>query len=334
MGYNSVVAFCISIVFILPITAQELSLSGCVDQENYTNCYNRIASDLTTCVNACAGGNLCIIACGCVAYTAQFACVIESCWNQVYSCEYQAFAVGFADGCNGSGDGVPFWPAPTDAPNSCSCNLETLYDTVVAGAQGNINCTQRVTDTLDITDPVQGSKNITGCACCGASGAFSALHAVCPNTEPSLLDIDKITADVTLELLGESFSTCDSTLATFNCETDLGFSALPNDGAYYASSNMPPSGTQTLFNSPGSMTTAPFGSVTTIFFSTTSYVLTAAPYNSDNANAAGSTLTGTTGSAAATPTTSKSGATAVTVNYSYTAIIAIAGLIAVLAPLS
>ncbi|KAJ5205325.1 hypothetical protein N7491_004052, partial [Penicillium cf. griseofulvum] len=104
---------------------------------NYSNCVNNsCAGGGQECYNSCGGstscmnekcpglGIDCIKACECEKSALQINCAGQSCWNQVYFCEYQSTATDFLNVClNPNQDGLPYWLTPDDAPDSCSCNL-------------------------------------------------------------------------------------------------------------------------------------------------------------------------------------------------------------------
>ncbi|KFA51963.1 hypothetical protein S40293_09489 [Stachybotrys chartarum IBT 40293] len=255
--------------------------SQCVDSSAFDSCYDEGTAYGESCVDECENGDVdCARACLCGMWTAQFECIIESCWNKVYSCAYQQFALNYADSCLlGDSSQIPFWPAPSGAPDSCSCNLQNLYDVVIASTFEQTTCLNRVTSELAISDPIQALQNVTGCQCCGASGAISASYNMCPDTDPTLLGVDQLLSLVDSATGGQGFGTCDATLNEFDCIADLQYPVLEDDGEYYADEDLPPAGTGTLSDVGGPLTSAPFGSVTTISILSTSFVLTAAPYD-------------------------------------------------------
>jgi hypothetical protein len=216
--------------------------------------------------------------------TTHLTCFIESCWNKVYTCAYQQFAVTYANFCfGGVSDDIPFWPAPADAPDACSCNMENVYDEVIVNINEASTCLERVTDELATDDPLQTIANSTGCQCCAASGAVSAAYNICPDTDPSLLEInDQLQLGVSLIILDADFGSCDSTLDDFDCVADLQFPSLPDGQDYYANSTLPTSGTESLSDTDGSITSPPYGSTTTLSILGTSTVLTAASYSQDS----------------------------------------------------
>ncbi|KEY70806.1 hypothetical protein S7711_10054 [Stachybotrys chartarum IBT 7711] len=255
--------------------------SQCVDSSAFDSCYDEGTAYGESCVDECENGDVdCARACLCGMWTAQFECIIESCWNKVYSCAYQQFALNYADSCLlGDSSQIPFWPAPSGAPDSCSCNLQNLYDVVIASTFEQTTCLNRVTSELAISDPIQALQNVTGCQCCGASGAISASYNMCPDTDPTLLGVDQLLSLVDSATGGQGFGTCDATLNEFDCIADLQYPVLEDDGEYYADEDLPQAGTGTLSDVGGPLTSAPFGSVTTISILSTSFVLTAAPYD-------------------------------------------------------
>lgn len=135
---------------------------------------------------------------------------------------------------------------------------------------------------------------------------WTSFYDICPDTDPSLIGLTTVMNYISGLTNKQGFSYCDSTLSSFNCESDLGFSALGDNGEYYANSDLPASGTETLYNANGVLTSPPFGSATTISFSATSYVLTASPYNAANVASGGGAIA-TTGSEATGTSTQNAG---------------------------
>ncbi|KAF2094526.1 hypothetical protein NA57DRAFT_80328 [Rhizodiscina lignyota] len=307
-SFSKLVSASVAIAWAVPPSlAQNLTSAGCVAPSDFQSCYDNASLGGEKCIRACGTDRDCIIVCGCYMYEVQIGCFVASCWNRAYTCDYQKFVIAVADQCAVSKTNkIPFWPAPADAPNSCSCNLENVYDTVVNSLSVSGTCSKKAGSS--ISDPSQAENNITGCACCAASGAISTVYDICPDTDPSLLDLSKIESGAQLALGGEGFSTCDSTLDSFNCVQDLGFPKLPGKGEYYAASNLPSSGTKTLYDTPGIVTSPPSGSVYTFAASSTTYLVTASPYKSENAAATGSE----SGNAAASDPASASGSAAST----------------------
>lgn len=106
--------------------------------------------------------------------------------EKVYSCEYQLFIQQYFAICPSAREPIPFWPAPDNAPNRCSCDLGKVLQTTLTARKEQVSCVRNVTDkTLDkipsdlgdLDDLPNGldiANDATNCACCGASAAISA----------------------------------------------------------------------------------------------------------------------------------------------------------------
>lgn len=90
-----------------------------------------------------------------------------------------------------------------------------------------------------------------------------------------------------------NWNACGNVLESFNCMNDLGFSA-PSDKSneFYRPGDFPKNGTETLYNTGGSLTVPPSGKVFTWHQSTATFTVTAASYNGKNVQAAGTTVAG------------------------------------------
>ena len=130
--------------------------------------------------------------------------------EQAYSCQYQALVRQYFSICP-SAVNPPFWPAPANAPGACSCNYGQVWDYIRKVGNEQVACYN------DAIRSANGGRNMndvvrqeSGCACCGASGIYSAcvpaltthphhgfdqtnrrtqysIHHLCPNVSPSLL---------------------------------------------------------------------------------------------------------------------------------------------------
>ncbi|KAH8900101.1 hypothetical protein GQ53DRAFT_208742 [Thozetella sp. PMI_491] len=296
-------------------SAANLTTTGCADAAGLQLCLNTAASTANTC-NADAeanGSKLELLACGCQFYVDNFNCYASHCWNRVYECEYQEYIVEYLRLCPIAKLPAPYFPAPDKAPDSCSCNLGNVFlafnNSVI---QGN---------TCITSQPLGSYDKIQGCECCELSGAISrygkfdrcgliqyrnwrltheyrSIYSICPGTNPSLLGLSVFNSLETL--LSTKFSSCNSYLSKYNCVEDLGFSSIASSGSYYATTNLPSSGTATLSNVDGAVTAPPSGSV----FAYTQggnqvYTITAASANNAAATTTGGGGGSGTGSAAA-----------------------------------
>lgn len=139
----------------------------------------------------------CILGCEGLWQASNVGCWMESCWNQVYSCEYQMTAMSYFDGTDlVQNSNVPFYPAPQGpegGPGACcefgvleseegtclrciiACNLGYVYGNITAISQ-NLICTT-----------VAGSGDLNAvytCECCEFS--WGASKHVLPHTPKPL----------------------------------------------------------------------------------------------------------------------------------------------------
>ncbi|KAE9366568.1 hypothetical protein N431DRAFT_515018 [Stipitochalara longipes BDJ] len=107
---------------------------GCGGTKGFLSCYGTQASKGVTYLDNCANNNKE----GTTAYqsctneytglwlASNVGCWLESCWNQVYSCEYQLTAMSYFDGAISGGltqsAVVPFYPAPDEASAGACCS--------------------------------------------------------------------------------------------------------------------------------------------------------------------------------------------------------------------
>jgi hypothetical protein len=106
--------------------------------------------------------------------------------QQVYSCEYQLFVQQYFAICPSATEPIPFWPAPDNAPNRCSCDLGKVLQSTLTARKEQISCIKNVTsqtlnkipsDLGDLSNLPNGldiGKQASDCACCGASASISA----------------------------------------------------------------------------------------------------------------------------------------------------------------
>ncbi|KAJ5972940.1 uncharacterized protein N7479_002858 [Penicillium vulpinum] len=107
--------------------------SACADPKAFETCYKNVDTNYANCANNnCAGGSQacynscggnqscmdqncpglgmnCINACECERSALKIDCAGQSCWNQVYSCEYQNTVLDFLNVCtNPNQDESPY----------------------------------------------------------------------------------------------------------------------------------------------------------------------------------------------------------------------------------
>jgi hypothetical protein len=88
----------------------------------------------------------------------------------------------------------------------------------------------------------------------------SSIYGICPTTDPSLIGLSSVNNVETA--LDTPFDTCGSYLSEFPCDSKLGFPPVAG-GHFYGPDNLPASGTATLSNLGGSVTSPVSGAVFT-----------------------------------------------------------------------
>jgi len=158
------------------------------------------------------------------------------------------------------------------------------------------------------------------------------MYDICPNTDPKLIGLDAILNAVAPYY---PWSGCVNSLNQFNCVTDLDFVPPLSNGSVYNPNDLPASGTQSLTNIAGEVTSPASGSIFSYTaigqeFTVTALsigaleITTTAQSSAANTGAAGTVAGGTvtegtvvTGTSAGNPaTTSKSGAKKITLRLS------------------
>jgi hypothetical protein len=84
------------------------------------------------------------------------------------------------------------------------------------------------------------------------------MYDICPNTDPKLIGLDALLNAVAPYY---PWPGCVDSLNQFNCITDLGFIPPLSTGAVYNPTDLPASGTQTLSNIAGEVTSPASGSI-------------------------------------------------------------------------
>ncbi|KAJ6043526.1 uncharacterized protein N7446_001724 [Penicillium canescens] len=266
--------------------------NACASSSEYKKCNSDVSSKWSSCIRDCNGDGNCIVDCGCTSHQKYINCMAETCWNQVYSCEYQLFVQQYFAICPSASEPIPFWPAPDNAPNRCSCDLGKVLQTTLSSRNDQVQCMRNVTDRIrsDVTDLSNLSNGLdiagqaTDCACCGASASISAAYEICPDTKPTLAGADLwpifFPADLpnlytSLPNWNWAWPSCDSKLDDASCQ-DLGFKDADK---FYKPGDFPNNGTSTLHNVGGTVTAPPSGTVLTWSQSSTTYTVTATGYD-------------------------------------------------------
>ncbi|KAJ5088199.1 hypothetical protein N7456_011815 [Penicillium angulare] len=281
-----------------------ITASACAASSVFSSCNRDVADKWSSCVNGCNGNGDCSVDCGCTAHQEYINCMAHSCWNQVYSCEYQLFIQQYFSICPGAIEPIPFWPAPDNAPGRCSCDLGKVLKNTLSARKEQVSCILNVTDqtvntvTSSVSDSLSDISNIgsdignnvasiaetaTECACCGASASISAAWEVCPHTIPTLAGADlwgiffpSDYPNLYNSIPNFVWDTCDSDFDTGKCQ-DIGF-VDPSD-KFYKPGEFPSNGTSKLTNVDGTVSAPPSGTVITWSQSSTTWTVTATGYD-------------------------------------------------------
>ncbi|KAJ6141922.1 hypothetical protein N7497_011021 [Penicillium chrysogenum] len=287
--------------------------SSCADPKGFATCYedadtvysncvnNNCAGGGESCYNSCGGstscmneqcpglGIDCINACECERSAGQIECAGQSCWNRVYSCEYQATTLDYLSFClNPDRDGLPYWPTPDDAPDSCSCNTGQIEQKLYLIINQVETCSNNQTNIGRMTD-VDGITDIWG---------------TCPDTQPLLLAADEWFAGL---LNPGHWEDCGPYMENYDCAGDLGFGRADAGGItkFYSPGNLPTNGTKSLYNSDGVVSTPVSGDVFTWTFGSSlvhTVTVSSADATVTGAKASGGSDAAATGTATSTAT--------------------------------
>ncbi|PTB71722.1 hypothetical protein M440DRAFT_1395438 [Trichoderma longibrachiatum ATCC 18648] len=293
-----------------------LTSTGCADSSGFESCQKQANDKLSSCIAQAKKDNSQqeLLACGCQNYVDNYNCYSASCWNRVWECEYQEYIIDYFLNCPIAKLPVPYFPAPNKAPDECSCNIGKVFLAIQEAIQETATCS----NNANSGDASSNLQQIQGCDCCEISGALSSLYNICPDTDPKLIGLSNVSQ--LQSQLNTDFNSCGSYLETYDCVADLGYS-LDGVSKYYKPTDTVPSGTATLSNAAGTVTSPASG---TVFSYTnggdgTVYTITAAGHvqdsgDSDSGSGSNSDSSGsqTTGSrdAAATTASSQGSATA------------------------
>ncbi|KIM95259.1 hypothetical protein OIDMADRAFT_72181, partial [Oidiodendron maius Zn] len=243
--------------------SQNLTSPGCVDVAGFQKCQDAATAATAACLSH-ADGDLSqteTLACGCTNYVENYNCYASHCWNRasellVNECEYQTYIVEYLVGCPAAKLPVPYFPTPDNSPDACSCNLGEVYLAINGSIQQGATCSSNASSG----DPFQATQEIQGCECCEISAGFSSIYGICPTTDPTLIGLSNVNQLETI--LDTPFDTCGSYLSEFPCGSKLGFTPVAG-GTFYGPDDLPASGTATLSNLGGTVTSPASGAVFT-----------------------------------------------------------------------
>ncbi|THW30733.1 hypothetical protein D6D25_05861 [Aureobasidium pullulans] len=168
-------------------------------------------------------------------------CALTNCWNRVYSCDYQQLLLSYNSTCSllfplrtEPAPNLPFWPAPTDAADSCSCNLNKLNDNLPDNNAYSI-CMEQVQFERGDPDDLE-ERPTPDCDCC-LYGAYAAgAWDTCKDQDPGYIILNYVKEafiDNDSDGNNNSLAQCVSRLQNFSC-VDYGFSIYGVNASDYA----------------------------------------------------------------------------------------------------
>jgi hypothetical protein len=90
---------------------------------------------------------------------------------QIYGCEYQSLVISYAGLCQLIMTlPVPYWPAPDNAPGSCSCNTGEFLETYLGSQTSELSCAKNA----ELLSLGEIPARLEACACCGTGITISA----------------------------------------------------------------------------------------------------------------------------------------------------------------
>ncbi|KAI4852118.1 hypothetical protein E4T44_01701 [Aureobasidium sp. EXF-8845] len=166
-------------------------------------------------------------------------CALTNCWNRVYSCDYQQLLLSYNYTCSvdldkdGPGLDLPFYPAPANAAESCSCDLKKMDNNLDFDDDWD-TCAGKVRKQLSEED--YEHQAFPDCDCC-AYGAYAAgVWDTCKDADPNYIILDWAKFDFIDDHdngNNNSLAQCSSRLQNFNC-VDYGFSAYGVNASDFA----------------------------------------------------------------------------------------------------
>ncbi|KAL2066317.1 hypothetical protein VTL71DRAFT_2388 [Oculimacula yallundae] len=180
-------------------TADFFETEGCVDQIGFLNC-GKARKAYTTDRR-------------CQDFEEDFNCFNSFCWNKVYTCQYQQEAITYLDMCSGKSK-LPFFPAPYNATNDCSCNFGQVDMALQGAKEKGKHCRNHVKGQ-------NRDLQVEHCNCCVISESYAILDAICPNISP--LDIGHDTIQEIATNLHIDLHKCDEYVSRGKCIEELSF---------------------------------------------------------------------------------------------------------------
>ncbi|KAK0124810.1 hypothetical protein ONS96_008691 [Cadophora gregata f. sp. sojae] len=236
---------CVSAWEMPPLGQRDPSL--CVAPAEYEACNKDAWAKVDNYMNGKKRDTSEYVDCFCFSNAYLLNCEAQFCWNKVYGCEYNDIAENLLSFCSPDlvkSDGIPFWPAPGNAPGACSCD-NSATDLEMADIWST---TREACSTGEVTDP-NDKNSAANCGCCYWSISFLSTIESCPKYDfPYFRYDDERKAN--LSNFDKTWLSCQDTLPTADCKA-LGYSYTRE---VYLPSALPLPGTETMSNLPGQVT--------------------------------------------------------------------------------
>lgn len=148
-----------------------LTSTNCVDVSGFESCQKDATAKDAACLAQARkdASELEVEACACASYIDNINCAASHCWNRVNECEYQEYVVAYLVNCPIAKTPLPYFPAPDNAPDACSCNVGKVYLAINGSVEQGGKCSSGATGG----DAFGNVQKIQGCECCEISGALS-----------------------------------------------------------------------------------------------------------------------------------------------------------------
>ncbi|KAJ7486264.1 hypothetical protein B0H11DRAFT_1625240, partial [Mycena galericulata] len=255
---------------------------GCVDPQGLVDCYSSNVDQATSCAatakNSCSPDeqNTCAVGCANFQLAANVGCWLQHCWNQVYSCDFQATVITYIDTADqiASSVTIPFYPPPANAPGSCSCNLGQVYGYISESAVAPDPCNAYVNTAPD---------SVADCECCKLSAPISNIINTCPKSDLTFLGVPVLIQKYAAEAQQDTSDSCQSVLGsnTNICSSQFGIS-VDGSGEFLNPAALPAGvpGSEPLSTLAGSVTALPGPQTITLeLFPGYSSVIALAPFD-------------------------------------------------------
>ncbi|KAJ4310527.1 hypothetical protein N0V84_010928 [Fusarium piperis] len=184
--------------------------------------------------------------------------------KQVYSCEYQETVQEVVKTCDEVPDeGFPFYPAPVDAPNACSCNKAKIVETVGQVLEEMNYCKGGTSDEWESL-PDDEFK------------AVVPYWNICPEMDPNYLGADEF-LNALMGGASQKWPQCKFDNSTCHTRYNYTLPGTSKEAKFYEPGEFPKNGTKTIMtNMAGTITSPISGATFTWTMNSIAHTITAA----------------------------------------------------------